>query len=64
MTATPVTIGLAGGIGPDSAKKYLIGQKCVASLNAGGLQPTSYNWTVNGGEPFDGWFPDASSSVM
>jgi len=56
----PLEVILSGGIGPQDGKRYLIGQLVTATLSAGGLQPTSYSWSISGGEPFK--YYTASSS--
>ena len=63
VTATPVTIVLAGLTYPDSPNNcVLTGQQVVASLSAGVGTPSGYNWTMSGGEPFNNFFVAADQS--
>ena len=57
----PVTINLSGGYQAGGGtiepwQVYLIGQRAVGSLNVPfGLTPSTYAWSVSGGEPFGNW---------
>jgi hypothetical protein len=54
--AYPLEIVLGGGAGPSYLKKYLIGQELSGSLTTPLTPvPTSFVWSVSGGEPFDGY---------
>lgn len=62
-SASKVVVNLGGGIGTDWSKRYLIGQQATASLNAGGLTPTSYSWSADGGNPFKNWTASQSGTT-
>ena len=51
-TALPLEVVLSGGIGPQTDKRFLIGQQVSATVATGGLQATSFDWSVSDGEPF------------
>jgi hypothetical protein len=59
-TAYPAEIVLTGGIGTNSAKKYLVGQQLHAELVCPET-PVLYQWSVDGGEPFAEFAITASS---
>jgi len=63
-SASPLEISLAGGIGLNNAKRYLMGQQVTASLVPGGLIPTSYNWTAAGGSPFKNWTANNNTATF
>jgi hypothetical protein len=62
--AEPLEVVLSGGIGPKDAKRYLIGQLVTATLSAGGLQPTSYSWSISDGNPFKFYLPSDNTGTL
>ncbi len=54
-SASPVEIGLGGGMSLPRSKLFLIGQKVVGTVSTGGLSASSYQWNVDGGDPFKNW---------
>jgi hypothetical protein len=62
-SAQPLQVILDGGIGDQANKRYLIGQQVTASLNNGGLTPTSYSWSASGGSPFKNWTATRDSTT-
>lgn len=63
-SAQPLQVILSGGIGPQNDKQYLIGQRVGASVETGGLQATSYLWSISGGKPFKGYSANESNAVF
>jgi len=59
----PVTVNLGGGIGPSTAKRLLVGQQLGATLGAGPLTQTSWNWSASGGAPFKNYVANDAKGV-
>lgn len=63
-TASPLELVLSGGIGSGDNKQFLVGQRVTGDLSTGGLQATSFDWSVNGGEPFKNWTADQTHTTF
>lgn len=54
-SAAPLEVILSGGIGPKTAKRFLIGQQVTAYLQTGGLSASYVHWSIVGGKPFSNY---------
>lgn len=62
-SAQPLQVVLSGGIGPQSNKRYLIGQRISATVETGGLTATSYDWQ-EGEASFESYTTSNTSGVL
>jgi len=63
-SATPVEVILTGGIGPNEAKRFLIGQLVTGTVATGGLTADGYDWCIGGGTPFKDYTASNTNGVF
>ena len=62
-SVSPIQIVFDDGIGPQSFRRYLIGQVVTTHLESGGLSPSNFSWSVAGVDPFKLWSADRNATV-